>query len=991
VLLKSIILIFFLIPAVTGLIAQDLFINEIMSSNSSTLTDNDGDYSDWLEIYNAGTLPVNLAGYYLSDDVSNLNKWQFSEVEIDPGNFLIIFASGKDTSNASIHTNFKIASEGEWLILSDSQMNIIDSTFSGFMVIDISKGRQPDGSANWFFFTDPTPGSINNSIGAEATMRLDGPQFFTQGGFYDSQFHLIINTRNVNTSIFYTTDGSMPDTNATEYTDPVAINNTTVIKAVEIHESGLSGNVITHTYFINENKSLPVISLSLFPEDFEEIYRNHDLEKPVHIEMFDNSGELAFSYDAGAEVFGSGSTGFDQKSLSIFFRKEYGRGTLNYKLFQDLPYVNYESFILRNSGNDWWSTMFRDAMITNGLMEGTAVDYQKYRPVVVYINGEFWGIHNMREKVNEHYIKDHHFVSQDNLDMLEYKEEITPQIIHGDLNHYNDMIDFLKRNTLSKTENYEHIKSVIDIDNFIDYQVVEIYCANIDWPANNNKFWRSKDSDGKWRWILYDLDTGFGLWDEWWAYGTAGWKLDHIAHALSESNQGYEEAWPNPQWSTFIFRMLLENREFKNDFINRMADYLNSRFSPAHVLQKIQEFENRIKPVIGDHLERWDRYQDDYSYEVNKVEKFAKQRPEHVRSHLMTHFNLSGTAYLNLKIEPAGSGIIKLNSLFINSSTWQGIYFTDIPVSLTAAAAPGYKFKNWSNTSNSEPSISVFPNDGLTFSAFFEVDSNATEAIIINEINYNSSNDFDPGDWIELFNNGANEQDLSGWTIKDAIDSNMYVIPDGTILNSADYLVLCRDKDKFSNYFSMVQNYLGDLGFGITSDGDTLRLYNSNSILIDSVAFSKNEPWPYKPDGNGPTLELINPDLDNSLSLNWASSTILGTPGEINSQFDVSSVTSPLNPQTKKADRIQNFPNPSSDNTNFRFNLEHESHVQIKIYDLLGRQIKTVLDRSFSIGGEYTANWDNRSSSGSRLAKGIYFYVYKVNFEVVEIGKIIIL
>lgn len=140
--------------------------------------------------------------------------------------------------------------------------------------------------------------------------------------------------------------------------------------------------------------------------------------------------------------------------------------------------------------------MFRDALITNGLMTGTAVDFQEYRPVVVYVNGKYWGIYNLREKVNEHYIKDHYNISEDKLDMLEYKEEITPNIIHGDLQNYNQLIDFLNNHDLSNDDNYQYVKSLIDIDNFIDYQIAEIYCANIDWPSNNNKFWRSREKVG---------------------------------------------------------------------------------------------------------------------------------------------------------------------------------------------------------------------------------------------------------------------------------------------------------------------------------------------------------------------------------------------------------------------------------------------------------------------------------------------------------------
>ena len=264
----------------------------------------------------------------------------------------------------------------------------------------------------------------------------------------------------------------------------------------------------TRTFFINDSDhGLPVFSISTAPDNlwgengiYEEIEWEGeslvDIEVPVNIEMFENDGSVAFNHRAGAEIFGGGSAGFEQKSLAILFRSRYDIGELSYKLFPQIPLMEFESFILRNSGNDWWSTMIRDA-ITYSLVKGNKnLDFQAYRPSVVYLNGEYWGIHNIREKISEHFIEHHHFVAEEELDLLEYKEVPIPIIKHGDLDNYNEIIGFLENNDLEEGEKYQHVASQIDIDNFIDYQVMETFVGNIDWPANNNKFWRSRNEGG---------------------------------------------------------------------------------------------------------------------------------------------------------------------------------------------------------------------------------------------------------------------------------------------------------------------------------------------------------------------------------------------------------------------------------------------------------------------------------------------------------------
>ncbi|MDX1702622.1 MAG: chitobiase/beta-hexosaminidase C-terminal domain-containing protein, partial [Melioribacteraceae bacterium] len=288
-------------------------------------------------------------------------------------------------SGSNIHANFKLKSSGELITLANQDGVLLDSVNSGILESDISFGRQPDGGEQWFYFASPTPNSSNITAASDSLLTVDSVLFSPQGGFYSSNISLSLTSTNANSRIFYTSDGSVPNENSKEYTRPISISRTMVIRTVAINPSGRKSEVHTNTYFIGEDRPLPVFSISTSPPNFDRLYENFDAEVPINIEMYERDGTQAFNHKAGAEVFGSGSAGFEQKSISIFFRGKYGVGELKYPMFPDRPFEEYESFILRNGGNDWWSTLIRDPMTSTGLMRGTNLDFQAYRPSIVYV------------------------------------------------------------------------------------------------------------------------------------------------------------------------------------------------------------------------------------------------------------------------------------------------------------------------------------------------------------------------------------------------------------------------------------------------------------------------------------------------------------------------------------------------------------------------------------------------------------------------------
>lgn len=1144
-------------------ISQNVKINEVMSSNASTITDEDGEFPDWIEIFNADISAKNLDGYYLSDDTADIFQWQFPKVILEVNDYLLLFASDKDRrywanhwetvvnwgdtckyrigtseppvdwnqvvfddslwssgpsgfgygdgddstivsqtislylrknftvaditniqlaqlhvdyddafvaylngveiarrnigqpgipppfdqladelheaeiyqgglpeffniadiksllnngnnvlaiqvhnyvstssdmtiipffsigmvnppanpngmadlikfSIPQLHTNFKIKSEGETILLSDSLGNLVDSLNSGYIPADISLGRQPDGSSNLYFFNEATPGSSNTTVGF--TGIVPEPQYSQNGGFYSGSVIVSLSDSLPGAEIRYTTDGSDPVDTSALFQNDLAISQTTVVRAKAFSLNMIPSRTITNTYFINENYQLPLISISTTPANLWDYNTGiyvmgpnaepnypyfganfwQDWERPIHIEFYEPDATLGFSIDAGVKIFGSWSRGHPQKSLSIFARGKYGYSEINYQIFPDKPIQEFQAFILRNSGNDWESTMFRDAMMT-GLVEEADIDIQAYRPAIVFLNGEFWGIHNVREKMNEHYLDSNHDVDPDNVDLL----ELDGQIIEGDANHYEMLIDFLETQDICDSTNYEYVKTQMDVDNFINYQVSEIYFDNTDWPGNNLKYWRSHTPAGKWRWLLYDTDFGFGM------YNPSAYTNNTLEFATEPNGP----VWPNPPWSTFILRKLLENNEFEQNFINRFADYLNYYFEPNRVIQKINEINAAIEPDIAAHFVKWGGNIGDWNADVYNLKVFAAQRPNYVKSHIRSKFNLSGNYQLTLNVNQPGSGTIEINSLQLETYPWVGTYFNNIPIRLTALPADGYIFKNWSGASTADSTqIIISSQSNLWLTAVFEIDTLNNSTMVINEINYNSNSSFDTEDWIEFVNNSDSQIDMSGWQFKDSEDDHIFTFPQNSIIEPDSFVVICRDSLMFFTQFPTAPNFYGVFDFGFSGGGELLRLYDSTNTLIDSLTYDDNSPWPTEPDGDGPTLALKNPSLDNSQPGSWAASGNHGTPGKINDVY--TSVSDEENRKIPQKFRLlQNYPNPFNPDTKISFELPEKIKVKLEVFDLLGRRIEIIND-SILDAGYHEYEW----RPGQDISSGVYFY-----------------
>ena len=855
--------------------------------------------------------------------------------------------------NQYLHTNFRLASAGETIYLYNNQQLLVDSLRTTTVSGEITLGKE-DNSGNLYYYDTPTPGfaNANNYLGlVQSTLQ------FSHNGGPSSPLTLSLSGTNAAEEIRFTLDGTAPNASSSLYSTPLSITQTTVVKARIFKQGFLPSTIETRTYIIGETHQVPVVSLTFDHDDFfhpvdgmyvlGEDYSGdipyfgsniwEEWERPVNFEFYETDGTLGTSIPMGARIFGGWSRANAQRSLSLFTRSGYGASSLDYPLFKNVNYASFQAIVLRNSGNDWRNTQIRDAVMTS-LMQGTDLEYQDFRPTATYLNGEYWGFYNIREKINEHFLAAKSGVDPDDIDLLEFNGDI----VHGSNIEYLNLLQYLQVNSLTNQANYEYVKSKVDIENYLNYLAAQIYFANTDWPGNNVKFWNHPN--GKWRWILYDTDFGFGPWDD------NGYYHNTLDFALETNGPG----WPNPPWSTFMFRKLVQNEEFRHALINRFADLLNSRFRENIVVNHIDSISKIVEPEMARHMARWDGNIDAWAGNINRMKNFGRYRPGVLRSHIMERFGISKTLTIQTENSHPNRGDIKLNSLIIREAVWSGLYFNNVPITIKAVAREGYRFSHWSGSVDSQESqLILTPTESISLRANFVPLPENQEPIMINEINYNSDREWPTGDWLELYNPNPDAVNISNWLFKDSNDLHIFSFPELQDIAAYDYLVVCRDLSAFKELYPDVENVIGNFNFGLSSTDDMVRIFNASGELHDIVAYSSLAPWPVAPNGTGATLELLSPELDNSLAESWGVVNLFGSPGRANTL-----TTAVEEPQQRQ---IQIYPNPFGNELNVLSDLSHRNPLTIQIIDLLG-----------------SLQYEIRSSSGSTtlnlttLARGTY-------------------
>jgi len=575
--------------------------------------------------------------------------------------------------------------------------------------------------------------------------------------------------------------------------------------------------------------------------------RGDEWERPVVMQMFDKERNPAFTQMLGIRNHGGWSRAAAQKTMRFYARSEYGNSNLRYKLFPDQNDDSFKRFLIRNSGNDWSSTGLRDMVMQRIFRPAVITDTQDGTPVVIYINGEYWGIQNIREHYSNYYFERKYRVDPENIDQLKAMVGTeSMEIAAGDDLDYKEVLNYVKTNNMADAQHYIWAETHMDLDNLIDHYACEIYCCNTDWPGNNLGLWRERTAynpqaengrDGRWRWVMYDTDHGFGL---------SSSETTDMMYQARRSSRGVCQ----PQ-----FDNLLANMDFQHRFVNRFADLINTAFKPDRVNCIIDEAALQVESEIPRHIERWSRMQTQARWQSNitRMKTFASNRPAPALANIVSEFSLEGTCQLTLDITN-GAGEVKCNTITINAQTpgitdpdnpypWTGTYFKTTPVTLSATTKPGFTFSHWITPTGAmvdNPLVITPANDMRITAAFI---AGVAPEITINEFMADpteSSTNRHPfteaaADWFELYNEGAASVDLGGWWLVDDSPENICQIPPGITLAPGEILQVWADSDLITGV-----NQDGSLNvpFALGRKGDTITLLaGDQTTVIDSVTY----------------------------------------------------------------------------------------------------------------------------------------------------------
>jgi hypothetical protein len=601
----------------------DVSINEVMARNESFWADTNGNYYDWIELKNNTDKNINLKGYSLGKGSKQETKFIFSDYLLPAHGFAVFFANVAAGGNGTGDTvPFSISASGETLSLCEGDCAEPQIYTTGFLGKNESSGLNENGER--VYFDKPTPGETNSTIYVD---RYTAPVEFSRNGGEITSGQLLTLTAEEGAEIYYTLDGSLPTSSDILYAKPIIVDSSTTVRAIAIADGQLPSIVTTRTYVVGVEHDLPIIALSTEPKSLfgsEGIYSNSmkDVEKPVHVEFYETDGLLALSFDAGIAIHGGTSQMEPQKSFAINLRNNYGTEEINYPLFDENEVTSFKHFLLRTSGQDTNMTKIRDAFVQRAVRGVINIDVMDSRPCVVYINGEYWGLYNIREKVNEDYLASHHGVDPNRVDILLWNGFATA----GSNEAYKALVDYAASHDMRKQEYYEYVSSQIDIDNFIDYLIIESYFGNTD--SGNIKYWRDQ-TGGKWRWILYDMD---------WALFMETYKWNNISQIFNPQGMGAFD------WiDTTLHVNLMKNDHFKEEFIQRYALYIKTYFTPERLLPIFDAMIAEIKTEIPRQMERWPKPENYASWEdqVAMMRQIIIEKPEIEKKHLQEFFDLS--------------------------------------------------------------------------------------------------------------------------------------------------------------------------------------------------------------------------------------------------------------------------------------------------------------------------------------------------------------
>ena len=741
----------------------NLKITEYMIDNLNTLKSYDGKYYSLIEIHNEENYDINLKGYYLTDKSNDIGKYQFPDITIKANTYLIVYTSGLNTyKNNELHTNFSLDNSDGIIILSNDNKALIDKVNIKSLESNLSYGLYQN---EWYKYNLPSFGKSNtnnylkselikdviiNEVSASNTEAIElknvtnqnislkeysigdksgaiynlpnitikansyitlygsdkasyknnkvylgfhinnsteiiylyknnvlidtfevdrltnnistginnkgekvyyknqtfgkenhstyylgytqSPLYSINGGYVEKGTKINLSTTDGST-IYYTLDGSFPTNNSTKYTKEITIDKTTVIKAIAYKNNYLASEIVSRTFIVGRTHDVAIVSLStnhnnLFGGNGLLTNYMQDSERKISFEFYESDGKLGVSFIGGTKLTGADSRKQPQKSMAVYLRKEYGLQEVAYPFFKESDTLTYSSFTLRNSGEDPKRVRIQDTALTYALKDKMDIDIQDYRPVVVYINGSYYGLYNLREKLNGDYVESNYNIDKNNFDLIKYGTAT-----NGTNTEFRKLVNYVKTHDCSKKEVYEYLKTQIDMQELCNYFVAQTFYANSD--AGNIRYWKS--DEGKWRFMLYDLDWSF-------YFSSVRMSYPFIAGSNSPvvTYDGNVLA---------ITKRLYKNSEFKELYLTTLAYHLKNTFTPSRMHSIIDELSKEIENEMVYHIKRWgNEYptlnsMNKWKNNLKSFKNSITKRYNTVLSRLKSDFNLSNNEY----------------------------------------------------------------------------------------------------------------------------------------------------------------------------------------------------------------------------------------------------------------------------------------------------------------------------------------------------------
>ncbi|MBP6623799.1 MAG: CotH kinase family protein [Chitinophagaceae bacterium] len=705
--MKQILLFVFLLIARMSMSGQVL-INEYSCSNINTILDAFNQYEDWVELYNAGGGTVDITGYYLSDDPANPLKWQIpTNPVINAGARKMVFCSDRGVVNGTqLHPDFKLTqTKGEWFLLSDAAGVLVDSVHLNLTQRSHSRGRTTDGSNSWSLFQTPTPNATNGGS-TPYTAYATKPIFNVAPGFYSTAQSITISSPDPNVTIRFTTDGSTPTVTSPIYTTPILlpllagpVDSVIRAKAFSSNPQIAPSFTETNSYFINESTTMNIISVS---GDFTTLFGWNSVPIYCSYEYFDKNYNFIEEFEGKAQRHGHDSWAYPQKGFKVYADDRSGyQANMEHKYFSTSLRDTFAMVILKAGASDNYpanggpSCHMRDAFAhTLAERYELDMDHRRYTPTIIFVNGVYWGVYEIRERVDKDYFEYYYGKKESKVENLRYWGGYVGGTPASWVNNWNNLADYINTNNMAIPANYQLVKDSLNVKSFAQYFIFNQYLVNTDWLNWNSHWWRGRGTASnqvKWRYALWDEDNILDLGQNYTGVGNTSYNNDPCdPFSLFQGSGSIKH--------TQMLTDLMQNTDFKQMYEQQWLDMLSGCFECTKILYHFDSIKNIISPEMPRHIARWGGTVTDWDNNIQYMRNQIAMRCQVVGGKLDSCFGLD-PQMLKLNVFPTGSGTIALDGTTRSPYVWAKLIKGDSLYNLKATPTPNtyWAFDHWEN------------------------------------------------------------------------------------------------------------------------------------------------------------------------------------------------------------------------------------------------------------------------------------------------------